>query len=134
MRNGVVRTAPHFVLSHGPGTRPSSALEKAWSGFDIAAALTDRLGRPARVINDADLQGLAIVSGSGLELVVTLGTGVGTGLFEDGRLAPHFEIAHVPFKNDQTYNDRLGDQVLKRIGTKRWRAGEGPRSTSFSSC
>jgi polyphosphate glucokinase len=80
------------------------------------------LGKPTRVANDADLQGAAVVKGKGLELVITLGTGVGTGLYEDGRLAPHLEIAHHPFRKGQTYNEQLGEAARKRLSSKKWNA------------
>lgn len=121
VRKGKVLTAPHFVTVKGPGTKVSSRLEKAWSGFDLAGALEAKLGKPVRIANDADLQGLDVVKGEGLELVVTLGTGVGTGLFLDGRLAPHLELAHAPFRRDQTYNEQIGETALKRIGVAKWR-------------
>lgn len=70
----------------------------AWIGFDLARALAGALGKPVLVANDADIQGLAVVSGKGVEMVVTLGTGFGTGLYLDGRLGPHLEIAHQPFR------------------------------------
>ena len=46
------------------------------------------------MISDAELQGLAVIRGKGLELVLTLGTGAGTGLLRDGELMPHLELAH----------------------------------------
>jgi hypothetical protein len=49
-----------------------------------------------RAVNDAEVQGLAVIRGTGLELVVTLGTGVGTALFRDGELLPHLALAHHP--------------------------------------
>ncbi|MGO9910120.1 MAG: ROK family protein [Acidimicrobiales bacterium] len=121
VRKGKVLTAPHFVTESGPGSRVVPELAKAWRGFDLAEALAERLGHPVRVANDADLQGWAVVSGEGLEMVVTLGTGVGTSLFMDGRLAPHLELAQAPFRKDETYNGQIGDAALRRIGTKKWR-------------
>jgi polyphosphate glucokinase len=121
VRGGRVLTAPHFVTVGGPGTKVDEQLVRAWSGFDLAGALEGALDRPTRVANDADLQGAAVVQGKGLELVVTLGTGVGTGLFWNGHQAPHLEIAHHPFRHDETYNDQLGEAARKRVGTKRWR-------------
>lgn len=120
VRKGRIVTAPHFVTADGPGTAIRADLVEAWTGYDLAGELTRRLGRPTKVVNDADLQGAAVVSGTGLELVVTLGTGVGTGLFLDGQLAPHLEIAHHPFRKGDTYNTQLGDTARKRIGTKKW--------------
>jgi polyphosphate glucokinase len=120
VRGGKVLTAPHFVTTHGPGSKVSPELLKQWSGFELADALARAFGKPAKVANDADLQGLAVVKGHGLELVVTLGTGVGTGVFEDGQLAPHLELGHHPFRHGETYDDQLGDAARKRIGVRKW--------------
>jgi polyphosphate glucokinase len=121
VRKGVVLTAPHFVTESGPGTRVVEALLAKWEGFDLAGTLGERLGLPVRVANDADLQGWAVVSGSGLEMVVTLGTGVGSALFLDGKLAPHLELAHHPFRKGQTYNEQIGEAALSKVGTSKWR-------------
>jgi polyphosphate glucokinase len=120
VREGKVLTAPHFVSPDGPGGKVSPELLRAWTGSDLQSSLTEAWGKPCRVVNDADMQGAAVVKGEGLELVVTLGTGVGTGLFWHGALAPHLELAHHPFRRDQTYNEQLGDAARKRIGSKKW--------------
>jgi polyphosphate glucokinase len=120
VRHGRVLTAPNLVSSAGPGTSADPELVRLWHGFDLERALEERFGRPARVVNDADMQGAAVVSGNGLEMVVTLGTGVGTAIFSNGHLAPHLELAHHPFRKDQTYEDQLGDVARKRVGLKRW--------------
>jgi polyphosphate glucokinase len=91
-----------------------------WVGFELARALEATLGKPARVANDADLQGLAVIAGKGVEMVVTLGTGFGTGLYLDGRLGPHLEIAHHPFRHGETYDEQLGNVARKAIGSVRW--------------
>jgi polyphosphate glucokinase len=121
VRAGHVLTAPHFVTESGPGSATVPAYVHAWTGFAIADALAGRLSRPVRVANDADLQGLAVIAGRGLELVVTLGTGVGTGLFLEGNVAPHLELAQSPFRKNQTYNEQLGDATLQRVGLSKWR-------------
>jgi polyphosphate glucokinase len=121
VQGGRVRTAPHFVTVAGEGSRVDDQLVTAWSGFDLAGALEGALDRPTRVANDADLQGAAVVRGKGLELVLTLGTGLGSGLFLDGHLAPHLELAHHPFRRGETYNEQLGEAARKRIGNKKWR-------------
>jgi polyphosphate glucokinase len=56
----------------------------------------------------------------GLELVVTLGTGFGTGLFFNGELLPHLEIAHQPFRKGEDYDGQLGETTRKEIGEERW--------------
>lgn len=120
VREGRVLTAPHFVTSSGPGSPVVDALVQEWKGSDLAGALAAALRAPVRLANDADLQGSAVIRGRGLELVITLGTGVGTGLFYNGHLAPHLEIAHHPFRHDQTYNEQLGEAARKEIGPSRW--------------
>jgi len=107
VRGDKVITAPEF----GSG---------AWPGFDLVQALEAELGKPVRLLNDADMQGLAVIKGNGLELVITLGTGVGTALFRDGELMPHLELAHHPAHKDADYNGYLGKKALKKIGKKSW--------------
>jgi polyphosphate glucokinase len=94
-------------------------LGKGWNGFDLAAALEKGLGRPARVANDADVQGLGSVTGRGIELVLTLETGVGSVIFVDGHRI-HLEVGHHPFHKGRTYEDELGARALKRKGKKKW--------------
>lgn len=120
VRSGRILSAPHFVTVAGPGTDVDPALVEAWRDVDLAKMVAQALGRPTKVVNDADLQGAAVVSGRGLELVITLGTGLGTALFHDGCLAPHLELAHHPFRKGETYNEQVGDAALKRIGPKKW--------------
>jgi polyphosphate glucokinase len=78
------------------------------------------LGGACLLINDAEMQGLAAVTGKGLELMLTLGTGAGTGLFRDGEIMPHMELAHHPIHKDKTYNDYVGDKALRKTGKKQW--------------
>ena len=107
VRDGKVITAPHFP-------------DPEWEHFDLAAALGEALGKPARVLNDAEVQGYAVISGQGLELVLTLGTGAGTALFDGGRLAPHMEFAHHPAHGKKTYNEYIGRDALRKVGKKKW--------------
>lgn len=131
VRGGVVLSAPHFVTRAGPGSEVDPALVAAWHRFDLASALQVATGRPTRVANDADVQGLAVVTGAGLELVLTLGTGFGTALFMNGALMPHLEIAHQPFRKGQTYNDQLGERTRKDIGDDRWSRRVGKAITNL---
>ncbi|OGX05824.1 MAG: chromosome partitioning protein ParA [Omnitrophica WOR_2 bacterium GWA2_47_8] len=111
---------PGVVAGSTIVTAPTLA-NKSWQGFDLGAALQKEFGRPARILNDADLHGLGVIKGKGLELVVTLGTGVGTACFWEGKLLPHLELAHHPVsKKGETYNEYLGDKALEKIGKKHW--------------
>lgn len=120
LRHGIVLSAPHFVTTAGPGTEVDPELSAAWDRYPLAGSLAEALGKPTRVANDADVQGLAVVTGDGLELVVTLGTGFGTALFLDGQLLPHLEIGHQPFRKGETYDEQIGERARKEVGAERW--------------
>jgi polyphosphate glucokinase len=107
IRAGRVITAPHF------GTAP-------WRNFPLEAAVSRLLGKPARLLNDAEVQGLGIIRGRGLEVVLTLGTGVGSAVFSDGRPAPHLELAQHPIRRYKTYNDYVGNDARLAHGRKKW--------------
>ena len=111
---------PGFVRAGRVLTAPNLGADTAWKGYRLAAALQRRLGKPARLANDADIQGLAAMQGKGVELVVTLGTGVGTALFHDGRLLPHLEISQHTLWDNLNYDEYIGDATRKRIGKKKW--------------
>ncbi len=108
------------VVRNGRVLTAANLGNDTWIGFDLAQALEASLAKPVRVANDADLQGLAVITGKGVEMVITLGTGFGTGLYLDGRLAPHLEIAHHPFRHGETYDEQLGNAARKEIGGARW--------------
>jgi polyphosphate glucokinase len=93
---GIVKQAPNLPME--------------WQGFKIREVLEAALKRPVLVANDADVQGFGAISGIGVEVVVTLGTGVGTSLFVDGRLVPNVELG----------TEKLRNAALKKVGRKRW--------------
>ena len=101
-------------------TETAVNLHKDWIGFDLEGALSKKLDKPVRVLNDADVQGFGAISGKGVELVVTLGTGFGSALFLDGRLVPNLEVAHHPFHGSKTYEEHLGSAALQKTGRKKW--------------
>jgi len=94
-------------------------LGKGWDEYPLQKELAKRLKKPVRMANDADVQGLGCISGRGVELVITLGTGVGSVIFVDGRRI-HMEIGHHPFKKGKTYEDELGNRALGKKGKKKW--------------
>jgi len=107
VKNGVVKTAPNLD-------------NEAWKDFDLSTKLQQELGQPAKVVNDADMQGLGVVSGTGFEMVLTLGTGFGTALLMNGHLLPHLEIAHHPISKKNTYDEYIGEKALEKEGKKKW--------------
>jgi polyphosphate glucokinase len=121
VRNGVVLSAPHYVCKKGPGSPLDKKLVDAWDKFDLADALSKALGnKPTKVANDADVQGAAVVQGQGLEVVITLGTGMGSAFFLDGHLMPHLELGHHPFRKEETYDENLGELARKHKGDESW--------------
>jgi polyphosphate glucokinase len=120
VRHGVVLEVPAFSRREYGGP-PDAALVADWSGFPLADALAHAFALPTIVVNDADMQGAAVVEGHGVEFVMTLGTGVGTALFNDGTLLPHFDLSHGPFRKGMTFDIALGEARRQEIGTKRWR-------------
>ncbi|MFH7026027.1 MAG: ROK family protein [Heteroscytonema crispum UTEX LB 1556] len=104
----------------GGVTQTAVNLDPDWIGFDLATALSKRLNKPVRVINDADMQGLGAIAGKGVELVITLGTGFGSALFVDGKLVPNLEMGHHPFRKGETYEEQLGRAALDKIGDQKW--------------
>lgn len=121
VRHGTVLEVPSLSRREYGGPRDVE-LAAAWGGFDLGSALGSAFGVPTKVVNDADMQGCAVVRGTGMEFVMTLGTGVGTALFSDGRLLPHLELSHGPFKDKdgESVDIALGNAARKQIGNERW--------------
>lgn len=109
VKNGVAQNAPNLG-------------DELWRGIRLSERLSHLLERPVRAVNDADLQGLGVVQGQGVELVVTLGTGMGAALFTDGVLVPNLELGHHPLRDGLTYEDLVRDSELKRLGPTEWTA------------
>lgn len=107
VRHGTVLTAPNLDT-------------RAWRGFALADRLTEALGKPVRLLNDAEVAGLGVIGRRGVECVITLGTGMGFALFQDGLVAPHLELSHHPVRHGMTYDQYLGAKALEAVGRKRW--------------
>ena len=109
---GVVRA--DFIL-----TAPNLD-NKEWHGFKLGAVLADALGKPVRMLNDASIQGLGVITGRGLECVLTMGTGMGFALFRNGQIAPHLELSQHPIRKRKTYDEYVGETALEAVGRWRW--------------
>ncbi len=106
VHDGVTETAPN--------------LDGDWNGVPIAARIAKMTGRPCRAANDADLQGYGAIEGTGVEMIITLGTGMGSAIFTNGHLVPNLELGHHPFEKGDTYEERLGNAERKAIGNAKW--------------
>ena len=105
IKGGIVRTAAN--------------IDEAAIGFDLQGRLEQELGDPVSVINDGDAAGLAEMrwgAGRGVEgvvLMLTLGTGIGTSLFVEGRLVPNTELGHIEIRGKDA-EQRASDSARKR--------------------
>jgi polyphosphate glucokinase len=107
LESGIVLTAPNLGNDY-------------WKQVNLQKKLSELLGKPVIVINDADMLGLGVVSGKGFEILITLGTGFGTAFLKDGVLLPHIELAHHPVTKSKDYDAYIGDKALKKHGDKKW--------------
>ncbi len=88
------------IVRHGV-VGSAANVDHSWIGTDLAAELSGRLGHAVTVLNDADAAGIAEMrfgagrGVAGVVLIATLGTGIGTALFVDGRLVPNTEFGHL---------------------------------------
>jgi polyphosphate glucokinase len=120
--NGFTKVAvgfPGYVRGGTVYTAPNLGTNK-WRKVHLSDQLASLLQKPVRVVNDADMQGLGVASGKGLEMVVTLGTGFGTSLLMNGALLPHLEIGQHPFTRKKTYDQYIGNNALESIGLEKW--------------
>jgi polyphosphate glucokinase len=120
IRHGVVVTTPHYVTRTGPRSRVLPELVAQWNGFDAQTNLSQAFGMPTRVLNDAEIHGAGVIAGQGLELVLTLGTGLGCAIFDGGRLAPHLELSQAPVRWGLSYDTYIGEPERARLGAALW--------------
>jgi len=105
IKDGVIETAAN--------------IDKAAIGFDLHEALRRELDSPVSIVNDADAAGLAEMrwgagkDQDGVVLMLTLGTGIGTSLFVDGRLVPNTEFGHIEVRGKDAEH-RAADSARKR--------------------
>lgn len=110
---------PGYVKEGIVFSAPSLAPKK-WGVVNLRKLLADEFNCPVVVVNDADMQGLGIVSGKGLEMVITLGTGLGSALLLNGILLPHFELSQHPFISNVIYDRYIGKKALEKEGEIKW--------------
>ena len=107
VKRGRVITAPNLGTSY-------------WRDFPLVVRLEQRWQKPARMLNDAEVQGFGVIAGKGLECVLTLGTGFGSAVYRDGELMPHLELGQHPVWKSKTYDQYLGAAAFKKKGRVRW--------------
>jgi polyphosphate glucokinase len=108
-------------------TRSAANIDQAWIEFDAGRALAAALKRPILVLNDADAAGLAEmrfgagVGERGVVFVLTLGTGVGSALFNDGVLVPNTELGHMEIRGrDAERRSAAAARTRRGLSWKAW--------------
>jgi len=103
-------------------------LHKKWKGTQVDQLFNLKTGNNFCIVNDADAAGLAEINfGAGKDvkgvvIMITLGTGIGSGLFLDGKLIPNTEFGHVLYKNGEVFEKYASDSARKRdnLSRKEW--------------
>ena len=120
IRHGVVVYTPHYINQYGPHTKRDEELFSKWSGFDLERTVKNHFQKPTLVLNDAEVHGAGVISGTGFELVLTLGTGLGYALFDGGVLAPHIELSHITTRKGRTFDTWIGEAERRKLGDSFW--------------
>lgn len=120
IRHGVVIATPHYITKDGPRSRVLPELVEKWDHFDMGQAVESALGIPTKVLNDAEVAGAGVITGRGLEMIITLGTGLGNAVFDGGQLSPHVEVSQGPIRWGLTYDDYIGEHERLRLGDVHW--------------
>jgi polyphosphate glucokinase len=123
---GAVGVTVPGVVRHGV-VHSAANIDKAWIGTDADKLFTEATGREVHVVNDADAAGLAEVrygaaqGRSGLVIVTTLGTGIGSALVHDGVLVPNSELGHLEIDGHDA-ESRAANSARERdeLSMKHW--------------
>lgn len=110
-------------------------LDKSWLGVNVEELLERKIGLDFTVVNDADAAGYATMNygtgkgEQGLVLMITIGTGLGSGAFLDGKLIPNFELGQIPYKEYNKIETWAAGSAMERedLSYKKW----GKRFNSF---
>ncbi|MEO6347387.1 MAG: polyphosphate--glucose phosphotransferase [Aquaticitalea sp.] len=103
-------------------------LHKDWKNLDVQVLFSEACGLPVTVINDADAAGIAMMTYGigkgklGFVIIITIGTGLGSGAFLDGKLIPNFELGQIPYKKYKKIENWAAASVmeLKNLSFKKW--------------
>ncbi|GBF05662.1 ROK domain-containing protein [Deinococcus aerius] len=115
------------IVQHGK-TLSAANVDKGWIGLDADALFTQATGRDVTLINDADAAGLAEArfgagaGVSGVVMLLTFGTGIGSALIHDGVLVPNTEFGHLWLKGDKEAEAWASDRARERddLNWKQW--------------
>ena len=123
-------TFPAIIKNGRVGS--AANVDESWIGMDAARLFSERLGSHVELINDADAAGLAEVTFGaakgigGVVILLTLGTGIGSAIFLDGKLLPNSEFGHLKIRGKDAElraSERVREE--KNLSLKQWAASLG---------
>ncbi len=122
------------IIKHGV-CKSVSNLNKGWLNLDTQKLFSNACGQPVTVINDADAAGYAVMNygigkdENGFVIMITIGTGIGSGAFYNGKLIPNFELGQIPYKKFKKIEHWTADSIRQKehLSFKRW----GKRLNTF---
>jgi len=109
------------IISSGKA-RAHGNMHKSWVGMEIDKLFQEKTGLEFAIANDADSAGLAEMNfgagkdKKGVVLLITIGTGLGSGVFNDGVLIPNVELGVIPYKEYKRFEFYAADSARKRDG------------------
>lgn len=103
-------------------------LHTEWHNLNISQLFSGISGQPVTVVNDADAAGYAAMNygigkgAKGFVIMITIGTGLGSGAFWNGELIPNFELGQIPYKKYRKIEDWAAASIKERDGLsfKKW--------------
>ncbi len=108
------------VVQHGVA-KTAANIDKSFIGLNVEKLITARTNCPVKVVNDADAAGFAEmkfgagVDKSGVVVLITVGTGIGTVIFSDGKLLPNTELGHIIMPGDREAEPYACDATRKKL-------------------
>ncbi|MCF7559129.1 ROK family protein [Sabulilitoribacter multivorans] len=122
------------IIKNGVCKAPGN-LHPNWYNTNAETLFSEACGLPVTVINDADAAGYAVMNygigkgNQGLVVMITIGTGLGSGVFFNGKLIPNFELGQIPYKKYKKIESWAAASIMERdnLSYKKW----GKRFNTF---
>jgi polyphosphate glucokinase len=117
---------PAVVQDGAPRTPFTAKQIPGWVGFPVAATLAKRTGRPVTMINDADAAGIAEMrfgngwGETGVVIVLTLGTGIGSAMFTSGTLVPNCEFSALYLRGHDAFAEKYAADSARQREDLSW--------------
>jgi len=118
-RDGHVVLPGNLSRPGGVATEKDPELDAMWRGYPLQDELREKCGRDVRVVNDATMAALGCIEGTGTELVLTLGTGLGLALAIDGKLQKVRDVGAEIFRDGKTYDQSIGERA-RSLDDENW--------------